>query len=225
MTWVAVGVIVGGAIVKGVGDKKTAGIRNASANSEYNLGSTSFDTGSNLENQGLGQLGDSYNSYKDDLANPLGTGPNSASGIFSRARGALSDNATRTTGAFGSRMKQLAVQSGGTLSPAAQAQLEEQNSRDVQDSLFQGNVGISNAEASATLTQTNALFDRMDNISKTILGVGVNEKTLGLQAMLAALGMKTSPTGAMLSDVGGGLMQAGGAYTTASKGNTTVGHP
>jgi hypothetical protein len=162
-------------------------------NDVYNLGNeTLLPQGDALINEGLGDLRNEQKTYTEALKNPLGTGPNSASAIFARARGGLSDQATRATNTLGVRLQQQARQSGGSLSPEAQAELAAQNERDTNQNLFEGNVAISNAEASATLTETSKLFDRLDNISKTILGVGSDTRTAGLNLLLAALGGKTS---------------------------------
>ena len=150
-------------------------------------GTGTFDAGNALVDSEVNTLRGFSADYANRLNNPLGTGPNSAAGIFTRARGALSDTATQRTGAFGARLAQLAAQSGGTLSPEARAQLEEQNSRDVNQELFKGNVGISDAQAQLTLSETSKLFDRMESISKTILGVGENKRNLGLNALIQSI--------------------------------------
>lgn len=165
---------------------KTKDINNA----WKNLGTTAtgeFDAGTDITNEGLGDLRDQRQTYTEALKNPLGVGPNSAAAIFARARGGLSDDATRATNTLAARLGQKARQSGGNLSPAAQAELEAENERSTNQDLFEGNVAVSNAEASATLSETSKLFDRLDNISKTILGVGSDERMQGLQALIAAL--------------------------------------
>jgi hypothetical protein len=155
-----------------------------------NLGRTgqgTFDAGNALIDSEVNTLQGYRGDYANRLKNPLGEGPNSATGIFTRARGALSDTATQRTGAFGARLTQLARQTGGNLSPAAIAQLQEQNSREVNQELFTGNTAISDAQASLTLSETSKLFDRMESISKTILGVGENKRNLGLSALIQSI--------------------------------------
>lgn len=205
-----------------------------------NLGKTgtgTFDAGNAMVDSEVNTL----RGYRDDYAarvkNPLGEGPNSAKGIFTRARGALSDTATQRTGAFGARLAQLAAQSGGSLSAEARAQLEEQNSREVNQDLFQGNVGISDAEAQLTLTEVSKLFDRMEGISKTILGTGEVRRNLGLNALIqsilgradlknanaanarAAVGTATAVGGT----IAGAQAQGGGGASTANPYTGTKG--
>lgn len=187
------------------------------------LGQSTFDAGNAIADSEINTLRGYRDDYAGRLKNPLGTGPNSATGIFTRARGALSDAATQRTGAFGARLNQLAAQSGGVLSPEARAQLEEQNARDVNQELFKGNVGISDAQATLTLSETSKLFDRMENISKTILDTGTGRATQGLQAMLAALGLRLNRNVAIANTIVAGAtkgMAGGNSQPTQPSGIT-----
>lgn len=187
-------------------------------------GTNEFNSGTGVLNEGLGDLRSQQQAYTDALKNPLGTGPNSASAIFARARGGLSDQATRATNTLGVRLQQQARQSGGMLSPEAQAELAAQNERETNQNLFEGNVAISNAEASATLTETSKLFDRLDNISKTILGVGENQQTQGLQALIAALGLRLDRNKAIASTIASIATKGlGGGGMSATPTNTVTG--
>ena len=150
-------------------------------------GTSTFDSGNTITDEGLGDLRDLGSTFADSLKNPLGTGPNSAAGIFARARGSNTDTATRATSGFGARLFQQARQNGGSLSPEAQAELRAQNERDTNQSLFEGNVAISDAESKAWLTETSKIFDRMTDISKTILGAGEARSNQGLQALIASI--------------------------------------
>lgn len=187
-------------------------------------GQSIFDAGTNTTNEGLGDLRELGSTFADSLKNPLGTGPNSAAGIFARARGSLSDTATRATSGFGARLFQQARQGGGALSPEAQAQLQEQNARDVNQSLFEGNVAISDKEASAWLTETSKIFDRMTDISKTILGVGQNRETLGLQTLLATItGRQSLAQGnAAAANAAVGTAISGGTLASRGAGSGSV---
>lgn len=188
-----------------------------------NTGTNEFDAGTSTLNEGLGDLRTQQQTYTDLLKNPLGTGPNSASAIFARARGGLSDAATRATNTLGVRLAQQARQSGGNLSPEAQAELAAQNERDTNQNLFEGNVAISNAEATATLSETSKLFDRLDNISRTILGVGENERSQGLQALISALGLRLDRNKAIANTIVSATKPLGGGSTQPTPTNTVTG--
>jgi hypothetical protein len=149
-----------------------------------NTGQSGYDYGKGITEEGLGRLRSDYSTYQGRLNDPLGE---SGRGIFSRARGALNDDAIRGQRAYGARIFQMARQSGGTLSPEAQAELQAQNSRDIEERRFSAANDLTNQEAALSLSETSKLFDRMDTIDKTILGVGQDEKTRGLQAIIAAL--------------------------------------
>lgn len=191
-------------------------------------GTDTFNAGNALADTEVNTLRGYRADYQDRLANPLGTGPNSATGIFNRARGALSDTATQRAGAFSSRLLQRSVQDGGNLSPEARAQLEQQNQRDINQQLFEGNNAISDAQAAMTLTETSKLFDRMEGISKTILGVGIDRSNVGLNALIQSiLGRQALEFGkvAAATNMVGTAASAGigasGANTNANAGGST----
>lgn len=193
-------------------------------------GTDTFNQGNTIEDQGIGDLNALGSQYEEALKNPLGTGPNSASAIFARARGGLSDQFTRSSNTLGVRLAQQARQSGGNLSPEAQAQLAAENERENSQNLFEGNVAVSNAEAAATLTETSKLFDRLEMISKTILGAGADRAAMGLNALIAsltgrqnlALGKAAAATAAVGTAIGAGSVVAGKGGTTTP--STVTGH-
>lgn len=190
-------------------------------------GTSTFDSGNTVTDEGLGDLRTLGSTFADNLKNPLGSGPNSANGIFARARGGLTDAATRATSSFGARLFQQARQGGGNLSPEAQAELQAQNARDTNQSLFEGNNAISDKQAELTLSETSKLFDRMTDISKTILGVGEARSNRGLQAIIAsitgrqdlAFGNAAAARGAVSTAIA-----AGSVGVTGASGGTTQ-HP
>ena len=120
-------------------------------------------------------------------------------------------------------MSQLAAQSGGTLSPEQQAQLREQNARDVNQGLFEGNVAISDAEAQLTLSETSKLFDRMESISKTILGVGENQRNVGLNALIQSILGRADLKNANSANARGAVNTAIGAGSLVASGGKTGG--
>lgn len=151
------------------------------------LGSSTYDYGKGLTDEGLTGLRSLDKTYSDRLNDPLGA---VGRGIFSRARGALKDDAIRGQRAGGARIFQLAAQSGGTLSAEAQGELNTRNQRGINEALFSGEADIANDEAATTLSETSKLFDRMEGIRKTLVGVGQDEKTRGLNALLQSLAMR-----------------------------------
>lgn len=147
-------------------------------------GNQSYDYGQGLTEEGLGglrSLDATYSGKLDDPLGPLGRG------IFARARGGLQDDFTRMVNSGDAHAAQLAKQSGGTLTPEQVAALDAQNRRGAGEQLFRGTGDVANAEASATLTEQGKLFDRLEGIRKTIVGVGQDEKSRGLSTILAAL--------------------------------------
>src|SRR5688572_11886759 len=77
-------------------------------------GNEAYDYGAGLTNEGLGGLRDLRKFAGDRLNDPLGE---QGRGIFARARGALSDTYARNVNSGAARRRQLATQSGGTLTP------------------------------------------------------------------------------------------------------------
>lgn len=161
-------------------------------------GYQSYDYGKGITEEGLGGLRSLDSTYQQSLKDPLGE---TGRGIFARARGGLSDAFTRDINSGQARRAQLAAQSGGTLTPEQVAALDAQDRRSAGESLFRGQNDLSQSEASMTLTETGKLFDRMEGIRKTILAVGQDEKTRGLQTMLAALTGKTNYNKAVVADI------------------------
>jgi hypothetical protein len=143
-----------------------------------------FGYGGELTEEGLTGLRGLRGQYQDRLKDPLGE---NGRGIFARARGNLSDDFARTVNSGVARRRQLAVQSGGSLTAEQMAALDAGERRDASEGLFKGENDLSIAETEMTLGETNKLFDRMEGIDKTVTGVGQDEKTRGLQTMLSAL--------------------------------------
>jgi hypothetical protein len=147
-------------------------------------GGQSYNYGQGLTEEGLGGLRSLDTTYTGRLADPLGA---EGRGIFTRARGGLQDDFTRMVNSGDAHAAQLARQSGGTLTPEQVAAMDAGNRRSAGESLFRGTGDVANAEASATLTEQGKLFDRLEGIRKTIVGVGQDEKSRGLSTILAAL--------------------------------------
>lgn len=154
--------------------------------------------GNALTKEGLGGLRSLDSTYQQRLSDPLGS---VGRGIFARARGQLSSDAQRRQGAFGARLTQQALQSGGTMSPEAQAELQANNQRSTNESLFSAQNDLANQEAGMTLSETSKLFDRMEGIRKTIVGVGQDEKTQALQSILAGLTGQTGRMQTIIKDI------------------------
>lgn len=166
----------------------------------YDLGKGVVAGGDKLTDEGLTGLRSLDSTYQGRLNDPLGS---VGRGIFSMARGKIGDDAIRGQRAFGSRISQLARQGGGFLAPEAQGELTAQNERDINESRFGAERDLGIAEADMTLSETGKLFDRMEGIRKTIVGVGQDEKTRGLQSIIAALTGRTGRQDAIWSKVVG----------------------
>lgn len=144
--------------------------------------------GDTLTKEGLSGLRKLDSTYEDRLKDPLGA---TGRGIFARARGNLSDDFARTVNAGMARREQLARQTGGGLTPEQIAALDAQERREANEGLFRGENDLAMGEAGMTLEETGKLFDRMEGIRRTVIGVGQDEKTRGLQTMIAALTGRT----------------------------------
>ena len=140
--------------------------------------------GGKLTEEGLGGLRSLRGTYADRLKDPLGE---VGRGIFARARGQLSDDFTRNVNSGQARRAQLALQSGGSLTPEQIAALDQETRRDAGDQKFRSESDLAQGEAGLTLSEMGKFFDRMEGIDRTITGVGQDEKTRGLGTMLAAI--------------------------------------
>lgn len=148
------------------------------------MGREANEYGGTLTDEGLGGLRDSLSNYQEGMRDPLGeTGRN----LFARARGNLTDNFTRTLASARTRARQQALQSGGGLTAEQIAALDRESGRDAEENLFRGENELSMGEAEMTLSETNRLRDRIEGVQKTILGVGQDEKTRGVQSIIASL--------------------------------------
>lgn len=149
-----------------------------------NTGFGAYNYGSGLTEEGLGGLRSLDSTYQNRLNDPLGA---AGRGIFARARGNLSDDFTRTIASGQARRAQLAAQSGGTLTPEQVAALDSQDRRAAGEGLFKGESDVSQSEAAMTMSETGKLFDRMESIRKTIVGVGQDEKSRALSSIIDSL--------------------------------------
>jgi hypothetical protein len=154
----------------------------------HDLGRGIAAGGDTLTQEGLTGLRGLRGQYQDQLRDPLGE---NGRGIFARARGNLSDDFARTVNSGVARRRQLATQSGGSLTAEQMAALDAQERREASEGLFQGENELSIGETQMTLDQTNRLYDRMEGIDRTVTGVGQDEKSRGLQTMLTALAGRT----------------------------------
>ncbi len=148
------------------------------------LGNESYDYGKGLTEEGLGGLRSLRKTYEGRLNDPLGS---VGRGIFARARGNLSDGFTRTVNSGEARRRQLALQTGGSLTPEQMAALDQESRRDANEGLFRGENELSMGEAEMTLGEMGKFYDRMEGIDRTVTGVGQDERTRGLQTILAAI--------------------------------------
>lgn len=208
---------LGGLIERGVaGRAGDVGAGIVSAREDTGFGG--YNYGSSLTQEGLGNLRSLRGTFSDRLKDPLGP---AGRNIFSIARGNLTDAFTRDVNSGAARRSQLALQSGGALTPEQIAAMDAQDRRDAEEAQFRGNADLSSSEAGMTLQETGKLFDRMQSIDQTITQVGQDEKNRGLQSILGslALGLQRNKAiseearqwvGMFMGKGGGGGAAAGG---------------
>jgi hypothetical protein len=191
-------------------------------------GLTDYNYGQGLLDEGLGGLRGLRGTYAQRVNDPLGE---VGRGIFARARGNLTDAATRTVNAGGARSRQLALQTGGSLTPEQIAALDQETRRDANEQQFRGETDLSISEGTMALSEANRFFDRMEGIDRTIGAVGSDEKARGVQSILANLGFRSQKDaqkrailGSFASALVGGVAQGAsnsGYYGTAAGGTTS----
>jgi hypothetical protein len=172
-------------------------------------GQDTIAAGRKLTDEGLFGLRGDLKLFDDRLRNPLGDETKS---IFNRARGQVSDDSVRRQRGFTASLAERARQSGGTLSPAAIAELEQQTQRDLSETEFQSQFAIDSQQAALTLTETNKLFDRRADIRRTMLGIGEADKDRGLQQWLASLNLRHNRNAAIAATIAsttGGIGSSG----------------
>lgn len=188
-------------------------------------GNADYSYGSGLTEEGLGGLRSLDSTYSSRLNDPLGS---VGRGIFTRARAGLQDDFSRAVNSGDAHAAQLARQSGGALTPEQVAALDAENRRGASEGLFTGTGKVADAEATATLTEQGKLFDRLEGIRKTIVGVGQDEKNRGLQSILQALTFrynKDAQKRSILSSFANSIVgaAAGGAASGAGGAAAPVG--
>lgn len=175
---------IAGAVILGGSTYLASRQASKAAGKAEKLGREDRKWGQKYIEEGLGGLRGLRGTYSDRLKDPLGE---QGRGIFARARGNLSDGFARTVNSGMARRRQLAAQTGGSLTPEQIAALDAEDRRDANEQLFRGEGEIATTEAGMTLDETNRLYDRLENIDRTITGVGASGRGEGLQSILAAL--------------------------------------
>lgn len=148
------------------------------------MGDEAYDYGKGLTDEGLGGLRDLRRTAAERYKDPLGE---VGRGIFARARGRIADDFTRNVNAGDARRRQLAQQTGGALTPEQIAALDQESRRAAGEQQFGAQNELAMGEGELALTEMGKFFDRMTDIDKTITGVGQDERTRGLQSILAAI--------------------------------------
>jgi hypothetical protein len=191
-----------------------------------NAGAAEDQFGSDLTNEGLGDL----RGLRSDYQNQIGTGglPDSIRQQFRIARGALADQSTRNQRDFSARLKQRFLTSGGTLSPTAQTEYDLENQKQNDEGLFSATNDLNAGEANLALTNTNALYSRLEGIGRTITGVGQGEKDRALDRIKQSLLLRFSRNKAISDAImsyfsiakGGGGTPSGGLMGDAAAAGT-----
>lgn len=157
-----------------------------------------FRRGTTATNENLTGLRDDLKLFDERLRNPLGK---EVEGIFTRARGQIRDDTVRRQRGFAAALAERARQSGGTLSPTAIAELEQNTQRDLAESEFTMDFNLAREHAALSLAETNKLFDRRADIRRTLLGVSEADKDRGLGLWQAKLGLQHNRNVAIASTI------------------------
>ena len=175
-----------------------------------------FKTGIGTTNEGLFGLRGDLKMFDERLRNPLG---DEGESIFRQARGQIADSSVRQRRGFAAGLAERARQSGGTLSPAAIAELDQQTQRDLAESQFTSEFNLSREHAGLVLSETNKLFDRRNDIRKTMLGIGEADKDRGLAAWLAKLNLQHNRNAAIAATIAATTGGIGSSGPQPSGGN------
>ena len=145
--------------------------------------------GQQRTDQGLSALDDLAGQYQQQIAN--GGLPEDLRRQFRMTRGSLSDSAVRLNRANLANLRQRML-TNPTFRPEAAAEYDLQNQQNVGEQLFSAQNDTNMQEANLALSNTNQLFDRLENIRRAYIGVGEDAKSRALAKIQASLGMKTA---------------------------------
>lgn len=159
-------------------DKNLNAFDNSGQTEEYKYGQ-------GLTGQGIAGLQGLGGQYQD-LINQGGLSQNLMR-QFAIARGGLQDNATRQQRAFGAQLAQKYSQSGGQLSPSAMTEFGLENQQSNNESLFGATNTLNMNQAQMGLENTNALFGRLQDVSKSIAGIGQSEEDRARQMQVEGI--------------------------------------
>ena len=178
-----------------------------------NAGNQQADFGQGITQQGLDRfnnLGGQYQGLIDQ-----GGLSNDIRSQFNVARGAIGDQQVRGNRDFAARLSQRFSQSGGQLSPTAMTEYGLENQQNQGESAFSATNALNMNEAQMGLTNTNALFGRLQGVADSISGIGQNQQEMAFRRQMGALQMRFNRNKAIADNVssyfGGGKMGGGGA--------------
>ena len=106
------------------------------------------------------------------------------------AGGAISDNAVRAARSFRAGLGQTAIQNGGTLSPAAQAELETRNEANVNEDTFTARNNLAFDKAKVSQAATSELQDRILKVADMVRTTGLTREQMGSAALIQAAVLK-----------------------------------
>jgi hypothetical protein len=152
-----------------------------------NSGNAQDQFGQGVTNQGLGQLNDLAGQYQNEInQGGLSTDLLRQFGI---AQGAISDQQVRGNRDFAAQLSQNFSRSGGQLSPSAMNEFGLENQQNNQESAFTATNALNMGKAQMAMTNTNALFGRLQDVANSITGVGQNQQQLAFNKQMGALQM------------------------------------
>lgn len=162
-------------------------------------GDTLIGSGTGNVNEGLGDLRKLSGDYQAQIdAGGLTPALNAQ---FDAAGGTISDTATRANRAFAAKMGEDAATSGGELSPAAQAEMEKENSKSVAENEFQARNQLAFQKADVSMASTQRLQDRILSIADSIRTTGLSQTQQGLMAKLQGAGLSITRMQDIVKDI------------------------
>lgn len=195
-------------------------------------GIADYEYGSDLVKEGIGGLRELRDIYAGRTKDPLGE---YGRGLFSRARGNLSDAYARNVNSGAARRQQLATQSGGALTVEQVAALNAEDQRAAGEGLFRGENDLAMTEADMSLSAQERFYDRMEGIDRAKGAVGSDEKARGISSIIQNLMFRSqkdaqkrqilsSFANALIGNAAGGAANSG-YYGTAATTTTQTQNP
>jgi hypothetical protein len=144
-----------------------------------------YGRGSALIDRSIGELDDLDHRTSADL--DMGGLPPYLADVFTRERGAITDEAQRSRRAFAEDLLQLSRRSGGRFDPTSAADYQIEREADIDENAFTARNRLAADEAGVRMDNTNRLLDRLFAIRDRKLGAGEATRALASERELAAI--------------------------------------